>query len=346
MLTGKWGSGKTAIAKILAKSIACRNVDTNGEPCDVCAACGAVNNETYDRDVIYLNGEQMSAQEVDNVLEKAFITPAIRDAAKVFIVDETQGLSPAAINKFLNATQNPTPGYYFIFTTMNKLQGKNPGALQSRCKQWKMKEPKDEEIYQYLGSIVIKKKLQCPKEFLTEGLAFIAEHSEKSYRQAIQMLQQCYDSSVFEVAKMKDVFSIITYDDVLTVLTDISHGRLTENLYTTILGSDYQDKFPLILKIVGDAATYRVFGTKFVDESEKWKWKTPGMLAEGPHFDRLCAVLLDLSKNAYIKRGEFTMTISNMLHEISRVPTGTVQIREETLTDGKKVVARRQVVKP
>jgi len=88
LFTGNFGNSKTSLAKIIAKSIACKNVNENGEPCDECPTCLSVINETYDRDVIYLNGEQMSAQEVDDILDRTSVVPAIRDAARVFICDE------------------------------------------------------------------------------------------------------------------------------------------------------------------------------------------------------------------------------------------------------------------
>jgi len=340
LFQGKFGSGKTILAKIWAKSIACKNCNKDGEPCNECPTCQAVNNETWDRDVVYLNGEQMSAQEVDNILDKCFITPAIRDRAKVFIVDETQGLSPAAIQKFLGATQSPKKGFFFVFTAMSKLQGKNPGALMSRCKVWKMKEPKNEEIYQYLGSIVIKKKLQCPKEFLTKGLQFIAENSQASYRLAIQMLEQCYDSKIFDIQQIKETFGIESYDDAAAVLTDISNGNVTEAVFNSIIGSDYQDKFGLLMKIIGDASTYQTFGTSFVDETEKWKWKYPAQVASGVHFNELCKVFSRLAQNAYIKRGEWQMEISKFLYDIKEQKNLVKGVTEE-----KKVVRRAIEVK-
>ena len=83
----------------------------------------------------------MSAQDVRDAVEKFTATRAIRDRNKVIICDEAQALSKEAVEAFLTVTQNPKPGFYFIFTAMSKLQGTKAGALQSRCKVWKMKTP-------------------------------------------------------------------------------------------------------------------------------------------------------------------------------------------------------------
>jgi DNA polymerase-3 subunit gamma/tau len=347
---GSWGSGKTALAKIIAKHLACKHLDADGNPCNTCPTCLAVNNETFDRDVIYLNGELMSAGEVDEILNKSMVTPAVRDAAKVFIVDETQGLSPAAINKFLNATQSPQKGFFFIFTTMGKLTGKNPGALQSRCKQWKMKVPSNEEIYLYLANFAKTHKeiidfAAAPKEFWGEGLKFIAENSESSFRKAVQTFQQCYDGKIFDVDQIKETFDIVSYDDAAGILANLAHGDVNKAVYDVIMGNDYQDKFGLLIKIIGDAATYKAFGTKYVIESDRWKWKNPAMIAEGAYFNRLCEVFQGLGQTAYIKRGDWQIALSNFISGIK--PGGVTQIREveQTLVEGKKVVARRSLVK-
>jgi DNA polymerase III delta prime subunit len=277
----------------------------------------AINDEKYDRDVVYLNGEQMSAAQVDTILDASLAAPAIRDAAKVFLVDETQGLSPAAIQRFLSATQSPKNKVFFIFTAMSKLQGKNPGALQSRCKQWKMKIPTNDEIYMYIAKIAkthdLIKDATIPKEFWGDGLKFIAENSESSFRKAIQMFQQCYEGRIFDINLIKETFDIVSYDDAAGILADISHGNITKHVWDSIMGNDYQDKFGLLSKIVGDAAALRTFGMKYVEESERWKWKNPAAIAEGKNFDKLCDTILRLGKTAYLKRGDWQIEMSNLL---------------------------------
>lgn len=345
MLVGQYGSGKTVLAKILAKSIACKNTNDKGEPCDNCPTCNAVNNETYNRDVVYMNGTNMSAADVDKILNNCFVTPATKDRAKVFICDETQGFSPAAIERFLIETASPKKGFFFIFTAMSKLQGKNPGALQSRCKQWKMKIPQAEEIYPFLGSIVLKKKLQLPKEFLTEGLQFISENCNLSYRQALQMLQQCVEGEIFTVEKIKETFDVVSYDDACKILTHLSHGVRDKLVFETVTGQDYQEKLPLLLMVMGNAAAYAAFGDAYIDSHEKWKWKQPAEIANGPHFQKLCDTFDNLATKAYIKRGEWLMALSRFLLEVNeKAPAGVSKLdsgRPSVAEEPKKVVRRK-----
>jgi DNA polymerase-3 subunit gamma/tau len=342
LFQGNFGSGKTVLAKILAKHIACKNKDINGNPCNTCPTCNAIDKETFDRDVIYLNGEQMSAGQIDSILDATLSAPAIRDAAKVFIVDETQGLSPAAVQRFLSATQSPKNKVFFIFTAMSKLQGKNPGALQSRCKQWKMKVPTNDEIYLYLASIAktheLIKDASVPKEFWGDGLKFLAENSESSFRKALQMLQQCYEGKIFDIKTIRETFDIVSYDNAAGILADIANGKINKRIWDSILGDDYQDKFGLISKIMGDASTIRAFGNKYIEDSEKWKWSNPQAIANGHYFEELRSAILKLGERAYIRRGDWQMVMSSIIEKIKQpFPLG---LNEREIIP---IVKRRQI---
>lgn len=332
-LSGDFGSGKTVLAKIMAKSIACKNKTTDGEPCNVCPTCAAINNEVYNRDVVYINAESESAQSVRDIVENSIQTPAIRDAAKVFIVDEMQALSKEGVEAFLIATQSPQKGVFFIFTAMSKLQGSKAGALQSRCKEWKMKVPTNDEIYMYLASICKKKELtkdsSIPKEFFGDCLKFIAENCYSSFRKAIQMLEQSYKGKLFTIEEIKDTFSIVSYEETALALADLSHGKITDNVFKMTTSGEYQDKFPLLLKIISDAYVLKSFGKLFDEEQDKWKEKTPASIFSGQYFDDLCNIFSELGKTAYIKRGDWQLALSKLVWKIKQeqIPTGVVKRR-------------------
>lgn len=332
---GPFGSGKTALAKILAKTIACKCKNENGEPCNVCSTCKEVDNETFNRDVIYMNAEDMSAQEVRDKIEKIQQFPATLDAAKVVICDEAQALSKEGVEAFLNATQSPKKGYYYIFTAMDKLKGGKAGALQSRCKSWKMKVPTFDGIYMYLAKVAQKKELtkdaSAPKEFWGEGLQFIAENSEYSYRKALGMLEQCYSGRIFTKDEMKEVFNIVSQDDATKILLDIATGNVSREAWDAINGMDYQEKFPLLMAIIGDAQAVKTFGTTFIEEEDAWKWKDKIALAKAPYFSLLEDAFLQLANKAYISRGEWKIICSKVLAEATRhtpVVAATSVLRE------------------
>ena len=314
---GQFGSGKTAMAKILAKSIACKHKNANGEPCNECETCKAIDTEKYGRDVVYLNAEEMSADDVRDALDKGLKFPPVRDAAKVFIVDETQALSKEAVEAFLTATQSPRQGYFFIFTAMDKLKGGKAGALQSRCKVWKMKTPTVQDVYMYLAKVCQKREMtkdaSIPKDFFGEGLQFIAQNCEYSFRKAIQMLEQCYTSQIFTKDEMKETFDIVSYEDACAALVDIANGNDSQLAWNAIDGSDYQDKFPLMLKIIGDAQSIKAFGIQYIESEERWKWDQAIRLSTAKYFDDLRDGFMELAGKAYISRGEWKIVCSKIM---------------------------------
>lgn len=320
---GGFGSGKTAIAKILAKSITCKNKNENGEPCNVCPTCKAVDDETFNRDVIYMNAEDLGAQEVRDKIHDVMQFPATRDAAKVVICDEAQALSKEGVEAFLQATQSPKKGYFFIFTAMDKLKGGKAGALQSRCKVFKMKMPTIDEMYQYLGKMCIKKGLtkdaSVPREFFTEGLQFIAQGSEYSFRKAISLLEQCYTGRIFTVDEMKSLLDVVPIDDAIRALNDIANGKKSKLVWDVLTGTDYNDKFALMLAIIGDASLMKQFGEMYVDQEEKWKWRDKIALSKAPYFNDLKDGFMTLANKAYLTRGEWKIVCSDILSKADKI---------------------------
>src|SRR5574344_29944 len=329
--SGQFGSGKTAIAKILAASIASRQLDENGEALESSPTFQTIMEEKWARDVVYFNAEDMSAQDIRDQVTRVLAFPASRDAAKVVICDEAQALSKEAVEAFLEATQSPKKNIFFVFTAMNKLQGPKAGALQSRCKQWKMKVPTFDEVYLYLADFAKKHDLlkneKVPRKFWAEGLKFIAENSEYSYRKALQLFQQCYEAELFEVSEIKSTLNIISNDDASKMLISIASGNIDQNVWDSVTGKDYLEKLPLLILCIGEAQTYRTFGDKFIVPEEKWKWENAKILSESPSFDIIRDTFMEFSKSSFTRRGEWETVISSLIEKCVKKPTEKIATR-------------------
>ena len=322
LFIGQFGSGKTVMAKILAMAIATpeKDKDEYGNPNLDCLTCKSIITEKFDRDVLYIDAEQMSASDIREIVSNFTATPAMRDANKVLICDEAQALSKEALEAFLTATQSPKPGFYFIFTAMSKLQGAKSGALESRCKKFRMEGPSPKDAYMFLAHNCKKYGLvtnpDIPKDFFGEGLQFIAENCQSSYRLALQMLQQAYDAKVFDIETMSKLFAISSEENVRSMIKNLSHGIINEDVWNGVTGKEFNDDFPLFLKIMSDAAVYRAFGDKFIDSDEKWKWNQAIDICNGPYFNLVLDVVEQMSNKPYMKRGDWQIAMAKLVDKI------------------------------
>jgi DNA polymerase III gamma/tau subunit len=347
---GKFGLGKSTLAKIIAMNLACKSRDEKThEPCGVCPSCRSIIDETWDRDVLNLNGTKMSAQDIRDALAGFKATLAFRDRNKVLIIDETQDLSPEGVNSILELAEAPGKGQYIILNAMGKLKGSLGGALESRTKKWKLREPPLDEVYLYLIQIAAQKGLVDPKtgksidkkipdEFWLEPLRRVVENSENSYRKAIQLLEQAIDGELWTVKELNETLDFGSYDEMLTTVEKLSMGHIDETVLDTITGSKYQDDFNLIYKIVSDAEVCRVIGRLSSDDSQAWKARQPKQLAASRHFPLVRDTMVEIARraNGFLRRGDWQICMSQLVERIRTAdPPG--------VTETPKAVARRPV---
>jgi DNA polymerase III gamma/tau subunit len=197
-----------------------------------------------------------------------------------------------------------------------------------------MKMPTHQEVYMYLASICKKmgltKETTIPKEFFGEGLQFIAENSEYSFRKAIQYLEQCYTGRIFTKDEIKTTFDIVSTEDAIKALIDIANGNKSKLAWDAINGNDYQDKFPLMMSIIGDAYAIKTFGTEYVENEELWKWKDKQVLSNAKYFDELCKGFMELASKAYISRGEWKIVCTRILDKSGHLVENTPPVVKKT----------------
>ena len=347
LITGKFGSGKTTIAQVMAAYMASRKVESGRLDWDSDPTCLAIKNETWDRDVILLDGTQLSADDVRLKIESFLATPSFRDKRKVIIMDELQDLSSQAVKALLKVSESSRKGYHLIFTAMSKLP-KEGGALESRCQKWKLPLPTVTEIYTYLGKMCVRLELTkepgVPKEFFGKGLEFISQNCQYSFREALNLLEQCFDGMVFTPEEIKSNFNIVTYEDTLATVKHLCYGRIDEpEVFDTIVCKDKEDKFNLFYKIIGDAEVYRVFGRYHMDD-EKWKDRELKELSGGPYFDLVRDTYMEIARlgGTYVKQGDYLILMSRIIDKIKSGSRPRLR-EEETPQVSKSETKRRRV---
>ena len=231
LLCGPRGTGKTSSARILAKSLNCKEGPTL-TPCGKCPACLDIMN-SIPVDVIEIDAaSNRSVEDTQAILEKIQYVP-VNGRYKIYIIDEVHMLSNHAFNALLKALEEPPENVIFILATTEP--HKVLETIISRCQRFDFRRITTDDIVKRLEYISGEEKINISKE----ALYAIAKNSQGGMRDALALLDQI---SVLGVNKQIDT------NDINEILGKISYDTLFE-ITDCIILSDCSKSIPLIDKI-------------------------------------------------------------------------------------------------
>jgi DNA polymerase III subunit gamma/tau len=183
LFSGPRGTGKTSMARILAKAANCSAEDISARPCNQCARCKSVNEGNY-LDLIEIDAaSNTSVEDVRDLRERVPFAPG-DGRYKVYIIDEVHMLSTAAFNALLKTLEEPPAHAIFILATTEA--HKIPATVISRCQRHEFRRLGVEEITAQLTEMVKAEGIQADRE----ALEAVARQSTGSMRDAISLLDQ------------------------------------------------------------------------------------------------------------------------------------------------------------
>lgn len=225
LFSGPRGTGKTSMARILAKALNCEQGLT-AEPCGQCSNCQRIVQGTS-LDVIEIDAaSNTSVDNIRDLREQVAFTPA-ESRYKVYIIDEVHMLSTGAFNALLKTLEEPPAHAVFILATTDPQ--KVPATIQSRCQRFEFRRVTVDEIAEHLAMVAAGSGIEAD----ADALRLIAIQAEGGMRDALSLLDQCgVMAKRVTVATVREVLGIVGREALHELTGAIGRRQLPQALAT------------------------------------------------------------------------------------------------------------------
>lgn len=244
LFCGTRGTGKTTMAKLLAKTVNCENPGPNG-PCCECATCKAIADGTS-LNVIEIDAASNNG--VDNIrqINEAVQYSPAQGKYIVYIIDEAHMLSKGAYNAMLKTLEEPPEYVIFILATTDDQT--LPITIKSRCQRYDFHRISLETIADRLEDIVKREGGQATRD----ALNFIARSADGSMRDALSILDECMSASMGKTLDREGVLNTI--------------GAVSVDIYVEMLKAISANEPEKVLDLINETIWAGKDLVKFVDD--------------------------------------------------------------------------------
>ena len=248
LLSGVRGTGKTSIARLIAKAVNCPNAK-DGEPCDRCETCVAIREGRF-LDLIEIDAaSNRGIDEMRDLRDKVRFAPSMGQY-KVYVIDEAHQLTTEAFNALLKTLEEPPPHAMFILATTESQ--KIPATIVSRTQRFDLRRIPHKGVVAQLGKIVEQEKLKADPA----ALDAIARQAQGSLRDAESMLDMV-------IAFANGPITLKEVDDLLGA----SDWEETAALFDALAAADGAKGVELIGRLVDDGRDLRLFVRRAIEHA-------------------------------------------------------------------------------
>lgn len=253
LFCGPRGTGKTTMARLLAKSVNCEN--PSEAPCGYCENCKAAANGTHP-DIIEINAaNETHVEDIRDLIERSSLAP-MQGLHKIYIIDEVHQLSSAASSALLKTLEEPPENVIFILATTDPQ--KLLPTIISRCQRYDFSKVRKEQIKDHLLNIAEKENIK-----MEPGAAeMIAVLSDGGMRDALSIMDQCasYTSDDITEEAIDRIYGLTGSDEKISMIHMVLSGNLSEIVQKIqkyeYQGIDFQKYTDGMIDILKDTVIY------------------------------------------------------------------------------------------
>lgn len=250
LFTGTRGTGKTTVARILARAMNCENVQADGSPCCECDMCRGIEDGSL-MNVIEIDGASNNGVEnVRTIIDEISYRPQSGNK-KIYIIDEVHMLAAgqgAAFNALLKTLEEPPEYAVFILATTEV--GKVPITIHSRCQRYDFHRMPLDTLVSRMQTVLSGEDHKVEEK----ALSFIARQADGSMRDALSLLDQCLAFS-FD--------SDLTYDRTLEILGAVDTSVFSA-MMEMVAAEDLKGAIKLLDDIVMKGREIQAFVTDLI----------------------------------------------------------------------------------
>ncbi|MDM8532767.1 DNA polymerase III subunit gamma/tau [Anaerolineales bacterium HSG25] len=247
LFTGPRGTGKTSMARLLAKAVNCLADDLAQRPCNQCTICQAITEGRL-MDLIEIDAaSNTGVDDIRDLRDKVSFRPS-EARIKLYIIDEVHMLSNSAFNALLKTLEEP-PGHV-IFVLATTEPEKIPATITSRCQRFDFKRISVQDVAGRLAFILEQEGLSAE----SNALEYVARQGGGSMRDAISLLDQltAYGGETITIERVQGVLGVVASETVM-------------DLIDALLKRDVAQGLDIINQVVNDGGDPRQFGREIVE---------------------------------------------------------------------------------